>query len=436
MPQTIAIKSQRYAPQTNEDIQRAVNLAFARGGGVVTVSPGTYIMHNALHLRSRVRVVGLGEGDDRPRLLKAPSVQSRLIHFLGYGHFEFGVAEPEKFRVGMGVHLTDNNSNGFYDTVATIVARDGELFYIDRMFNHDYLAVNGGVATSLHPIVEGCHVHDTGIENIIIDGNVEETRKLNGCRGGGVFLINSHRIDMDAIDVQHFNGDAVSFQQCTDIVVRNGHIHHNRGHGLHPGSGSVRYVFEHNRVEHNEGDGLFYCLRTTHGRCAGNTFTHNAQSGISIGERDTDHLIADNRIEANGRHGISFRTPQAQSGDRVRIEQNIIGPNSAAGEQVAEIDIPANLHDILLVDNDVTPAAGAVAMHVGAGCTGISAPANRVAGRPMSQQDVAGGGADTVRFTAPGQFPAVGPEALPLNGARHLNIQQLRTWRTPCDEDV
>ena len=436
MPQTIAIENREGTEQTNEDIQRAINLAAARGGGVVTVSPGTYIMHNALHLRSRVRVIGLGEGEQRPRLFKAPSVQSRLIHFLGYGHYEFGIAEPRKFRVGMGVHLTDNNSMGFYDTVATIVGRDGDLFFVDRMFNHDYLAANGGVVTSIHPIVEGYHVHDAGIENIIIDGNVQETHKLNGCRGGGVFLINSHRIDIDTIEVRHFNGDAISFQQCTDSAVRKGNVHHNRGHGLHPGSGSVRYVFEDNSVEHNEGDGLFYCLRTTHSRCSGNRLTHNGQSGISIGERDTDHLIADNRIEHNGRHGITFRAPQAQSGDRVRIERNIIGPDSAAGEPVAEIHIPTRLHDVLLADNDITPAAGAVALSVGAGCTHIIAPGNRVAQGPMSQQNIAGDGADTVRFNGPGKFPAVGPEALPLIGARHLNIQQLRTWREPPDEDL
>src|SRR5690348_9295566 len=106
------VSVERSASPTNATIQAAVDRAAAAGGGTVTVPAGTYLMHDALHLRSGVRVVGEGS----PVLKKVPSVRSRIPDFLGYGHYEFTVDEPEKFRVGMGVHLLDKNAGGFYTT--------------------------------------------------------------------------------------------------------------------------------------------------------------------------------------------------------------------------------------------------------------------------------------------------------------------------------
>src|SRR5438128_158095 len=101
---------------TNHTIQRMIDDRAARDGGTVEIPAGVYAMHDALHLRSGVRVVG-----ERGTILrKVPSVSSPLVDYLGYGHREFTVAEPEKFRAGMGVHILDNNSGGFYTTVATI----------------------------------------------------------------------------------------------------------------------------------------------------------------------------------------------------------------------------------------------------------------------------------------------------------------------------
>jgi hypothetical protein len=155
---TVTVGQGRYAGNTNAAIQRAVDDVAAAGGGVVIVPPGTYRMENALHLRSHVRVVGQAGAV----LKTAPSVSSPIADYLGMGQYEFTVKEPGKFRVGMGVHLLDDDAGGPYNTTATIVGQEQERFYIDRRLTHDYLPRTNGRAISVFSVVEATGVHDAG----------------------------------------------------------------------------------------------------------------------------------------------------------------------------------------------------------------------------------------------------------------------------------
>ncbi len=413
--------------RTNDMLQALVDAAAAKGGGTVEVPAGTYLMHDALHLRSNVRIVGQG----MVVLKKVASVSSPLLDFLGYGHYEFRVAEPAKFRVGMGVHVLDKNAGGFYTTVGTITRRRGDLFFINRPFSHDYHADAEGRVVSAFSLIEGEGVSDASVENITLDGNSgEETFQLNGCRGGGLFLIKCHRVGLRGLEVRHYRGDAVSFQQCSDIVVDDCHVHHNVGGGLHPGSGSVRYLLRNNHVHDNGGCGIFYCLRTTHSICEKNHIHHNADVGISIGERDTDHLVRENTITDNGGPGVDFRPPHNESGDRVQVTGNTLARNARKFGK-AEIVIPAGLGDIHLAGNTITTTPGRVAaIAVEPGCERISAADNRIDGRPQQASDILAM-VGSVLLEKPAALPPVGPAALPLDGALHLRIEKLGAWKQP-----
>jgi len=420
---TITAGEGRYAGRTGAAIQRAIDDAAAAGGGTVVVPPGMYMMHDALHLRSGVHVLG----QPGAVLKKVPSVQSPLLDYVGYGHYEITVRDPEKFPPGTGIHILDDDAGGFYTTVGTVVAREGETLFISRMLNHDYRPSRNARVVSVFPVVEGENISDAAVEGLTIDGSSgEETFTLNGCRGGGMFLIMCHRIVIRGVEITRYRGDALSFQQCTDIVAEKCRIHHNTGHGLHPGSGSVRYVMRDCEVHDNGGCGLFYCLRTTHSICRGNVLRDNGRSGISVGERDTDHLIEDNTIAGNGEEGIFFREPARRSGDRVIIRSNRIGPDGAKKAR-PEIVVPAGLRDVHVLDNRIAPASGCAAMSVAAGCADISFSGNEVAGRPQRAEDISGA-AGAVTTAQPARLPPVGPAALPLDGARHLNVAALRPW--------
>jgi len=330
----------------------------------------------------------------------------------------------------MGVHLLDDKAGGFYTTVATIVGKKGELLFIDRMLNHDYHPRANGRAVSVYPLVAADGVRDAAVEGLTLDGNYpKETFRLNGCRGGGVFLLRSRRVRIEGVEVRRYHGDAVSFQQCADIVVAGCHLHDNTGHGLHPGSGSVRYVMRDVRSHDNGGCGVYYCLRTTHSILTGCDLRDNGGAGISIGERDTDHLIASNRIRGNGSGGIDFRRPTRRGGDRVILRANAIGPNCTRRGR-HEIVIPAGLRDVWVDGNEIDPPKGkGKAARAAAGCARISFVHNTVSGAAQTDKDVEA--ADGVSFEAPENFPAVGPAALPADGARHLAIEALPPWSEP-----
>lgn len=401
---------------TNQAIQAALDLARAGGGGRVEVPAGVYQLHDAVHLRSGCELVG----EPGTVLRKVPSVTSPIPDYLGYGHYEITVQEPEQFHVGMGIHILDDRAFGFYSTVATIVGIAGDRLFIDRMLNHDYSPEAHARAVSVFPLVEASGVTDVHINTLALDGNIGKERvSINGCRGGGVFIYQSCRVTVNDIEVCRFRGDAVSFQQCVDVRVEHGHMHDNAGGGIHPGSGSVRYLLADNHVHDNGGCGVFYCLRTTHSLCRNNVIERNGQAGISIGERDTDHVVAGNTLHGNGGPGITFRKPVRCGGDRVRVEGNTFSGNGVR-ESAAEIEIANDVHWLHLTGNVLTPTGGP-AISVGMNCAHVFLEGNRAGDRPLSPSDVAGS-SESLTWAAPGTFPPIGPAALPTDGARHLGV--------------
>lgn len=198
---------------------------------------------------------------------------------------------------------------------------------------------------------------------------------------------------------------------------------------MHPGSGSVRYVFQDNRCHDNGKCGIFYCLRTTHSLCQGNRLMNNGGAGISIGERDTDHHIEGNTIEENGGPGILFRNPITISGDRIQIMGNTIAGNHATPQTSGvQIVIPAGLHDIHMERNTIHATSEGSAVTVGERCTGISFVNNVVGDRPQQPQDVTDS-SGSVTWQTPPSLPPVGPESLPQDGAAHLNWARLPQWK-------
>ncbi|OUS72156.1 hypothetical protein B1748_25195 [Paenibacillus sp. MY03] len=331
---------------TNTSIQMAVDRVASLGGGVVRLLPGTYIMHDSLHLRSHVHIQGSG---DETILWKPASVSTPVIEVNGYGMYSIKVKEPEKFSIGMGIHISDKFATAFYTTVATVCWKRGNELGISRQLNHDIAEVSDGSAVSIYPIVSGCDVEDVVLDNFIVDGNAEENEFINGCRGGGVYFLRGRNIDMRNLTVRNYNGDGISFQACVHTSVENSLIQSNKGSGLHPGSGSVGFIMRRIVSIDNEHDGLFYCLRVSYSLCEECLFENNKRNGISIGHADTDAIIRHNTISNNGGFGLVTRYDAAgRSGDRTLICENVFRDN---GHESAEIMLEAASVDMHIVRN-------------------------------------------------------------------------------------
>jgi hypothetical protein len=286
---------------SNLCLQAAVDYVAGLGGGVVEITPGRYTMYDSLHLRPNVIVRGSGEDTV---LVKVPMAESRLsVPFLGYGHLDVSLAEPDLFRPGMGIHI---GGPGFHGTCATLTFRVGDRFGISRPLNDDTSA--GSVVRSVFPVISGYGAHDCVVENLRIEGDADHNGYIDGCRGGGVFLLDCDRATVRGVTVEDYNGDGFSFQQSDDVVLDSCTARGNRGHGFHPGSGSSRYRMSHVFAEGNGMDGVFYCLRANHGLLEDSRIADSGDNGISIGQRDADNIIRNCAITGSRHNGVCFRS--------------------------------------------------------------------------------------------------------------------------------
>lgn len=402
----------------NRTIQEAVDKLATRGGGHVVLRPGIYRMDDSLHLRPGVHVRGSGP---ETVLLKAPEVRSELSADLGYGHYDISLAHPDRFRVGMGLLVTDDRAGGFYDTQATLTWRDGDSFGISHMLNHDYARHANARVLSLFPVIRAEGVKTAFVSDLTVDGNrAQNPDPINGCRGGGIFLIQSSLIGLMNLRVANVNGDGISFQQCQDILLEGCTCEDNTGLGIHPGSGSVRPILRGCTCRRNGADGIFYCLRVSFSLCEHCTIEHNGRHGISIGGRDTDHHISANTIRNNGGCGVYFRQhDRVMAGNRVLIEDNDLAANcQRLGE--AEIHLDAQLADVHVLRNRIQPAAPRIpAIRVAEGTEGVVLHGNRISGGPAEPIVIEGDPA-AVRLGTPAAPLRIGPASAPPNAARHL----------------
>ncbi len=340
---------------TNNHIQCAVDRAALIGGGEVALSAGTFEMGDSLHLRSGVAVRGQGE---RTVLRKRAMKQARIATFLGFGHYDVVVDEPDRFEPGDGVILSDRNAVGFYQTVGTLVRREGDAWITSRPHAHDYHARSDGLMRTLFPVVSAVDVSDARVEDLLIDGFAAGNEMLNGCRGGGFFAHRSSRVAARRLTVRHFNGEGFSFQTCDDLVLEGCVAEDCSGNGFHPGSGSNRFVIRGCTARRCGACGLFYCLRVRDSLLEDCVFEGNGSHGISIGERDTGHMNRNLTIRENGGAGVFLRpggADVAAHGSRIegcRIECN------AARDGEAEVVLQGAASGVALIGNRIRRREG------------------------------------------------------------------------------
>ena len=411
---TIEIKAKS---GTNVILQKAIDTLSSQGGGKLLISDGTFYMFDSLHLRSNVSIIG----SKKTVLKKAKCVYSKLSADLGYGHYDVSVEKPELFKKGMGIYIFDDFGKGFYGTVATITWKDGDKLGIDRMLNHDYARIRNAMVCSVFPIVSGYYVKNAVIKGIMIDGNADENLFIDGCRGGGIFLLQCHNIDIENVFISNYNGDGLSFQQCTNLKISNCEINNNRGSGLHPGSGSAGVVMSKCKITNNGKDGVFYCLRVTYTLLENCEIMGNGNDGISIGARDTDHIIRNNIISNNYRYGIYFRpADRVMGGHRNLIDSNIIKDN-CKNQGDSEVFIEDITDDIWLKKNQISGENSKYAIIVGEYCERIVVDRDNVFGQ-FKKGAYPENSTSIVLKKVP-QNLKLGPDYLNLKAVRHLNIK-------------
>ena len=308
-------------------LQKAADML--RPGDTLAIGAGTYRMDNSLVIPSGVTVRGT---PGKTVLFKSPGVESPLAEDGDYGETYLAVAQPEKFRAGMGVTVLDDTLQSGWDvSVSSVVAVRDHILQLGRKTERDYdLEQKHARIRNTFPILCVMNAEKVTLEDLIVDGNRAENGYIDGCRGGAIYLYNVRDVTVRRCVARNYNGDGISFQITDRVQVLQSEAYGNKGFGVHPGTGSSNATVENCRMHHNGDIGLFLCWRVRHGRFSGNTIEENGRYGISIGHKDTDNEFTGNTIARNGEVGVLFREEtMGNSGHRNTFRNNQLIDNGA-----------------------------------------------------------------------------------------------------------
>ena len=328
-----APRTVRVAQSGGADVVGSDNLALQKAadmlkpGDTLVIGEGTYAMATSVFLPSNVTVRGT---PGKTILLKNDGAASALAEDGDFGENRLLVAEPAKFRPGMGITILDDRQSSGWDlSVTTIKAVEGKTLVVDPRMERDYdLDTNHARVQGTFPMLCLTDGENTLIEDIIVDGNKDKNAYIDGCRGGAIYLYKAKNVTIRHCVARNYNGDGISFQITDGIKVEECESVGNTGYGVHPGTGSPRATVKNCRMRGNGQIGLFLCWRVRNGEFSGNVIEDNGRYGISIGHKDTDNLFVNNTVQRNGTAGVYFRKETLKnSGHRNTFRKNRIIDN-------------------------------------------------------------------------------------------------------------
>jgi hypothetical protein len=339
-------------------IQAGVEYLNRLGGGTLRLLPGTYTLHNAIHLRPNVTLQGSGE---TTILRKADSVVTPLVRDSDWFEYGVQVKDATGFTPGGGIMLRSKTGPGdwqFDALRATITAVRGDVLFLDRRTEKNYWLEKEATAATIFPLLTAENVDDVVVKDLVLDGNRARNEHINGNFAGAVFIQSCNRWRFENVTARDYNGDGFSFQVCDDIQYYNCRALNNADLGFHPGSGSQRPVFRLCTARGNS-QGIFFCWSVSDGLADNCTLSENTRYGVSIGHRDTDNIIRNCLIERNVEVGILFRNESSafRAGHRNRIEGCTIRDTGKDKPGIG-IDIQGTTQDITIRHTKLENTAG------------------------------------------------------------------------------
>ena len=120
-PRTVTVAQSGSADVVGADsmaLQRAARML--KAGDTLVIGPGTYDMQNSLFVPSGVTVRGT---KDQTILKKSRGIESALAEDGDFGEGSLAIAEPQKFRPGIGIEVVDDKLKDGWDiSISSIVA--------------------------------------------------------------------------------------------------------------------------------------------------------------------------------------------------------------------------------------------------------------------------------------------------------------------------
>ena len=172
-------------------IQEAVDV-LGRGGGVVTLPPGEYLLRQTIHLRSNVTIQGAGP---TTVLRKPKSAETRLAAVAEKGSTSVRVKDPKGFAPSDQVAIRDGDAQGWNVVQAIVKGVEGNQLLLDRAMPRTCDPAKGGFVVHAFPAIEANEASRIIIKDLTIrDDNVRDLSvhgplDLNNPRSGWVFIV-------------------------------------------------------------------------------------------------------------------------------------------------------------------------------------------------------------------------------------------------------
>jgi len=318
----------------NDDkvIQSAIDYVYRFGGGTVQILPGTYEIRNSVYMSPRITLRGSGESTI---LRKCASKTTKLIRDADKWEFAVQVENPDGFSVGGGVWFWSKTAA--HDEITnkqhTITAIKGNVLYLDRHVEWDYLVEDDANASTIFPVIRGIKADDIKIEDMNIDGNRSQNSYNREDMNTAISLRYCNRAALKNLTVHDYNNDGIAFLISDDCTFDNVRSINNVRHGFHMGSGGMRPIFRNCTASGNGRIGFYLCYAANDVIIENCVASENKDFGIRFGHRDTDNIVRGCKIERNGQAGVAFQeedTPWCAP-ERNIIEKCLIRDNGEMG---------------------------------------------------------------------------------------------------------
>ncbi len=392
---------------TGRAIQIAIEALASRGGGIVRVLPGEYMLDDSIRLRPNVTLRGDME---KTILRRIPLVWSPLALDADVSQSQITPERLDGFRPGMGLLLWEKRfgwSEGRHPYVITHI-ENGTLF-IDSYITGDRCAEYEGRVVNYFPMVLGVLADGASIDGFTVDAAVDDPDgALAGMRSAVVYLWRSRGVTLRNLITRNGRGDGICWGKSSiGTLCEDCQAYNNDNYGIHPGSHSMSCKIRRCDIHDNSSDGLYICWGISQSEFTDNKIYRNGigqfRSGISIGHKDTDNLIARNHVYDNKKYGICFRRKtMGNAAHRVTVRDNIIENNGTRADEFAELkkilepweSIGAGVHvcgmtqDLVLENNVIRETRqGAERLQQHAlvlmpGVSGVRMKGNEISGHP------------------------------------------------------
>ncbi len=329
-------------------IQAGIEYLNRLRGGTLRILPGVYNIKNSIFLHPNITLKGSGENT----ILKmAPGFVTPIIRDCSGREYGVQVKDPSGFITGGGIMLrtTAKAEYAIRTLTATITRIDGDIIYFNKYNDQPFYVENKCTAATIFPILTAEYIDNVNVEDIVLDGNIDQNTHINGNFSGALFTHYCNKWNFKNVIARNYNGDGFSWQTSDDFHFENCKAINNADLGFHPGGSAQRPVMV-NCTGNGNSQGLYFCWGVTDGLVDNCTFSGNIKYGISIGHRDTDNLIQNCLVENNKEIGIYFRKDEEGeffTGNRNMIRNCTVKDNGSAKDGVG-IDITWKTKDITI----------------------------------------------------------------------------------------